>query len=182
MRNFKVILLAGILTILSSGCFKDETLSCLTVYNKSGEDLWLESNIISAYPHSKIYVYSPHQIERYGISEYSDSTLCFPLKDEYWACIAQTKWYNGTTIWPLSDCIYNKEEAYVRIYRTDSCGEKTLVRTWYYVDKDKDGHELFSESCTERLFATYEFGDFSVTYLFSILPEDITGQTDSLAQ
>ena len=50
---------------------------------------------------------------------------------------------------PLSHCI-NNQDAKVSIYTVSDDGEKQLVHTWHYSDRDKDGRELFNEKCLSQ--------------------------------
>lgn len=47
MRSFKLLFVVGLLTFILSGCTKEYISSVLTISNETGEDLWVESNIVS---------------------------------------------------------------------------------------------------------------------------------------
>ena len=78
------------------------------------------------------------------------------------------------TYLPISHYIFN-EDAQVKIFTISDYGEKMLVKTWKYSDRNNGGRGLFNESYLES-------GDFSgtgvdggcfISIRFVVLPEDL---------
>lgn len=153
MRNYNIICLVGLIAFFMSGCNKPNNLCDLSIINETSEDLWIESSIVSSY---------------------SDNTILIPLQvgKDHRTRLAQSDWTHSNGLLPLSACVYNKD-ACVKVFKMDSAGAKTLVHVWHYTDRNEDGHELFSESCLEKHIVEYVDGAVSISYIFTILPEDI---------
>lgn len=155
MRSFKLLFVVGLLTFILSGCTKEYISSVLTISNETGEDLWVESNIVS--------------------TEYSDPKNFEMSKDipyRHEVLARSVNYENGSVDLPLSSCVYN-EEASVSIYREGDTGEKILVQQWRYAERHEDGRNLFNESNLERQTYSNVAGHTIVSFHFTILPEDI---------
>lgn len=158
MRNCKLILIVGLLSLMFSACLKHYSAASLVVKNESGEDLWVESYIVSADCDStKSFLLREGNSELIAISERS--------KAERYADLS------------LGSCVFNND-AYVRVYKIDSLGTRTLAHTWYYADRNSDGRELFNDSCIEKKLHDDVAGDVVVLYQYTFLPEDIYGDTN----
>jgi hypothetical protein len=155
MHNCKLLLIVGLLSLLFSACLKHHSSASLVLFNKSGEDLWVESFIVSSL---------------------CDSTISFLLQDGLSQRIAKSEQcesgsYNDLS---LKKCVFN-EDAYVRVYKLDSLGERRLAHIWYYANRNNDGNELFNEASNNKTIHSNADGDVVVSYLFKIIPEDIAG-------
>ena len=51
--------------------------------------------------------------------------------------------YQGPYPLDITDMIQNDQDAYISIYRVEEDGTKTLLKTWYSSDRNKDGVQFF---------------------------------------
>ena len=159
MRICKFVIIVGLLSLLFPGCKKHYSSSALIVCNESGEELWVESYIVSA---------SCDSTKSFLLQEGRSKSVVLATSEKY------EKVNNADSF--LKRCVYN-EDAYVRVYKVDDYDERVLVRNWSYANRNNDGHELFNETCIEQSIQGNAAGDAVVSYLFTILPEDISGST-----
>jgi hypothetical protein len=159
MRFIKYLAIA---MLLATGCVKSYTIGTLYIRNESGQVLYVESTIQSDLTEAPM---------QFTLLEGTDE---IPNNND--VAIARTKRLMGeqTTYLPISHYVFN-EDAQVNIFTVSDDGEKTLVRTWNYSDRNKNGREFFKESCLGS-------GDFDgagvdggcfISFRFIVLPEDL---------
>lgn len=140
---------------LLTGCDLSYTVVEFWICNESGQTLYVESNIVSALTSDK---------------------RCFTLEegDMNAELLAKSPKYQGfqSSYMPLSNCI-NNEGAKVSIFTIGDNGEKHLVRSWNYSDRNNTGRELFSESCLSQRVQTLVDGGCFPSFTFIIQPEDL---------
>lgn len=138
---------------LLAGCNKPYFIAELVIRNESGLDLFVESSIESSS---------------------FNGVQTFMLRDGDEKFIAQSKRYSENFVFLPLEKIVENADAYVSISTiSESSGEKQLIHTWNYSDKDKDGHELFNEkSLSKDGFHGHDGGNFQ-EMIFTILPEDL---------
>lgn len=138
---------------LLAGCNKSYFIAELVIRNESGHDLFVESSIESSS---------------------SNGAQIFMLRDGDEKFIAQSKRYSEDFGYLPLEKIVENADAYVSIFTiSESSGEKQLIHTWYYSDKDEEGHELFNEkSLSKDGFHGHDGGNFQ-EMVFTILPDDI---------
>ena len=155
MRRHYLLLSIFVTLVLFTGCDLSYTVAELWMCNESGQSLYVESEIVS---------------------EHTSEKLCFPLEsgDENKVLLAKSPRYEGSqsSYLPLSHCIKN-EDAKVSIYTVAESGEKLLVRTWYYSNRNNAGRELFNEKCLSRDIQSFPDGGCFPSFTFIIIPEDL---------
>ena len=154
MRRYNSFL--GLLVILGllTGCDLSYTVSSLWICNESGQPLYVESTIKS---------------------ELTSTDLCFMLEEgegNMEILAKSARYENMQSYLPLSHCI-NNQDAKVSIYTVSDGGEKQLVHTWHYSDRDKEGREIFNEKCLSQGGDSTPDGGYFPTFTFTILPEDL---------
>lgn len=153
MRHSNYLILFISLFLLA-GCNKSYFIAELVIRNESGQDLFVESSIESSS---------------------TNGVQTFMLRDGDGKFIAQSKRYpEDFGYMPLEKIVENAADAYVSIFTiSESSGEKQLIHTWNYLDKDKEGHELFNEkNLSKDGFHGLDGGNFQ-EMIFTILPDDI---------
>jgi hypothetical protein len=152
MRHFSYLIIIFV-SALCVGCSKPYSVGELWLKNESGQDLFVESYIVSAL---------------------SSDALSFILENGKENYIAQSKRYQNEALEYISlpDYITN-DDAYVSIYIVSEQGDRQLIHTWYYSDRENDNRELFSEKCLSQDLMYLLDGGFFPRFTFTILPEDI---------
>ena len=159
MHYIKYLLL---IMLLTTGCVKSYTIGSFYIRNESGQILYVESTIKSALKDTTM---------SFTLLEGTDD---IPNNNDIE--IARTARFMGeqTTYLPISHYVFN-DDAQVRLFTISNNGEKTLVKTWKYSERNKIGRELFNE-------ANLETGDFNgagmdggcfISIRFVVLPQDI---------
>lgn len=156
MKRFSIVYFLSVVLLLITGCQKSYSVCEFWICNESGQDLYVESSIVS---------------------ELTSDGISFLLNEgaDHAILLAKSKRYNGTSTsyLPLSCCV-NNQDARVRLYTVSAEGEKHLVHTWYYSEREKGGRELFNEECLTQGFNYLLDGGHFPSFTFTILPEDIS--------
>lgn len=113
------------------GCTKGHINSVLSISNESGEDLWVESNIVSAEGNEPKDIWMPQGV---------------PYQHEV---LARSENYNSPIDLSLDSCIYN-EDACVCVYKKGDKGERVLGQKWRHSERNDEDRNLFNESNLDR--------------------------------
>ena len=152
----------AVFLILMTGCVKSYTVGGLYIRNESGRVLYVESTIKSNLTNNPL---------SFTLLEGTDD---FPNNND--KEIARTKRHMGEQIayLPISDYVFN-EDAQVKIFTITETGEKNIVKTWKYSERNCSDRNFFNESClsTEGSNFTALDGGYFISYKFVVLPEDL---------
>lgn len=151
---YKIVSLSVIVITLLSSCDKDGLYGILVLYNASGQDLLIETNLDKGHVNNSTDLQKLHN----GCYAIVSTSNKFDMDIEN---IPIDLWVDGI------------DKAFVKVYSDNENGQKAFIKEWNYHSRMGEGHQLFNLDQSIAVRESDVDGNIGLQYTFTILPEDV---------